>query len=95
VVVFLETAELRAKNRQDINMNFWHENVDRIIEFNDKIVLRHKGSMSQNQMEEFVDGFYEKFDAWHKSSDAQKTDEDDIEELKQIAQNIKLRKPEE
>jgi hypothetical protein len=36
VVVFLETAELRAKNRQQITMSFWHENVDRIIEFNDK-----------------------------------------------------------
>ena len=35
VVVFLETAELRAKNRQDITMDFWRENIDRIIEFND------------------------------------------------------------
>lgn len=29
VTVFLETAELRAKNRQDIIMKFWMENVDR------------------------------------------------------------------
>ncbi len=36
VVVFLETAELRAKNRQDITMDFWRSNIDRIIEFNDK-----------------------------------------------------------
>ena len=28
VVVFLETAELRAKNRQDITMDFWRENID-------------------------------------------------------------------
>ena len=35
VVVFLETAELRAKNKQDITMDFWRENIDRIIEFND------------------------------------------------------------
>lgn len=31
VVVFLETAELRAKNRQDITTDFWRENVDKII----------------------------------------------------------------
>jgi len=31
VVIFLETAELRAKNRYDITMKFWHENVDRIL----------------------------------------------------------------
>ena len=33
VVIFLETAELRAKNRIDITMKFWQENVDRILEF--------------------------------------------------------------
>ena len=43
VVVFLETAELRAKNRQDITMDFWRENIDRIIEFNDKEVFAKIG----------------------------------------------------
>lgn len=40
VVVFLESAELRAKNRQDITMDFWQTNVDKIIEFNDKNSLK-------------------------------------------------------
>ena len=31
VMVFLESAELRAKNRQDITMDFWRENIDKII----------------------------------------------------------------
>ena len=30
VTVFLETAELRAKNRQEITMAFWKENIDKI-----------------------------------------------------------------
>jgi hypothetical protein len=30
VIIFLETAELRVKNRIDITMNFWKENVDSI-----------------------------------------------------------------
>ena len=34
VVIFLETAELRAKNRHDLTMKFWKENVDKILEFN-------------------------------------------------------------
>lgn len=95
VIVFLETAELRAKNRQDITMNFWHENVDRIIEFNDKTVLDHKGSISHAQMEEFVEGVYERFDVRRRTQDAYKADADDLEELKQIAQNLKAGKPEE
>lgn len=95
VIVFLETAELRAKNRQDITMNFWHENVDRIIEFNDKTVLDHKGSISHAQMEEFVEGVYERFDVRRRTQDAYKADADDLEELKQIAQNLKTGKSEE
>ena len=35
VVIFLETAELRAKNRAETRMSFWKENVDRIITSND------------------------------------------------------------
>lgn len=46
VVIFLETAELRAKNRHSLTMNFWKENVDKILEFNDRLVLRHPGKIS-------------------------------------------------
>ncbi len=36
VVIFLEMAELRAKERRDLTMQFWRDNVDRILEFNDR-----------------------------------------------------------
>ena len=45
VTVFLETAELRAKNRQDITIDFWRDSVDKIIALNDKELL-DKGSIS-------------------------------------------------
>ena len=89
VVVFLETAELRAKNRQDITMIFWKTNVDRIIEFNDKKVLDHKGKVSHSQMEKNVDAIYEKFNAEGKQVEAQKADEQDLEELKQLEDKLK------
>ncbi|MCV9930806.1 virulence RhuM family protein [Flavobacterium sp. LS1R47] len=89
VVVFLETAELRAKNRQDITMSFWKTNIDRIIEFNDKKVLDHKGKVSHIQMEEKVDLIYEMFNTQRKKIDAQKADEQDLEELKQLEDKLK------
>ena len=89
VVVFLETAELRTKNRQDITMDFWKTNIDRIIEFNDKKVLDHKGNVSHAQMEEKVDAIYEKFNAKRKQLDAQKADAQDLEELKQLEDKLK------
>ncbi|UFH45611.1 virulence RhuM family protein [Flavobacterium galactosidilyticum] len=89
VVVFLETAELRAKNRQDITMDFWKTNIDRIIEFNDKKVLDHKGEVSHAQMEEKVYAIYEKFNTQRKKLDAQKADAQDLEELKQLEDKLK------
>lgn len=89
VVVFLETAELRAKNKQDITMSFWKTNVDRIIEFNDKEVLQHKGKVTHLQMEQKVDAIYETFNAQRKQIDAQKADAQDLEELNQLENKIK------
>ncbi|MBU2521817.1 MAG: virulence RhuM family protein [Proteobacteria bacterium] len=89
VVVFLETAELRAKNRQDITIKFWQENINRIIELNDKELLTHKGSISKVQMEKQVNDVYEKFDAKRKITEAQLADKQDFEELKQLEEKIK------
>ena len=50
VVIFLESAELRVKNRIDITINFWRDNVDKILEFQDKEILTHVGSISKADM---------------------------------------------
>jgi len=95
VVVFLETAELRAKNRQDITMSFWRENVDKIIEFNDKELLKGSGKVSQAQMKAHVKKIYEKFDKQRKTIEAKKADEQDfmeIEEIRQLEEKLKNRK---
>lgn len=55
VVIFLETAELRAKGRKDLTIKYWQENVDKIIEFNEKPLLTGAGSISKLQMENKVD----------------------------------------
>lgn len=91
VVVFLETAELRAKNKQDITMDFWRENIDRIIEFNDKEILKNNGTISHNQMEKMVEKVYETFDKKRKEQEAIEADFQDLEELKQIEERLKVR----
>lgn len=81
VVIFLETAELRAKERMDITMQFWKENVDRILEFNDKKVLIGKGSISKTVMEEKVREIYTDFDARRKAYEADLADKQDVKEI--------------
>lgn len=92
VVVFLETAELRAKNRQDITMDFWRENVDRIIEFNDKKLLTGRGSVSNAQMEKMVAKVYQEFDTKRKKQAAKQADAEDLEDLKLLEEELKKRK---
>jgi hypothetical protein len=89
VVIFLETAELRAKNRIDITMDFWRENVDRILEMNDQKLLVGRGSVSNALMEKKVKEIYENFDKRRKAFEAQQVDEDDLKELKKIEAKLK------
>ncbi len=84
VVIFLETAELRAKNRLDIKMNFWQENVDRILEMNEKKILSHKRKTSNAEMEKILRTVYDEFDKKRKAYDARLADEKDNEELKKL-----------
>ena len=92
VMVFLETAELRAKNRQDITMDFWRENIDRIIEFNDKKVLKGNGSVSNEQMKTIVRKVYDEFEVKRKQYDAQQADLEDLKEIEELEAHIKLLK---
>lgn len=89
VIIFLETAELRAKNRLDIPMSFWKENVDRILEFNDRNVLKNVGSVSNAQMEEKVQEVYSIYDSKRRTWEALEADNREIEELEQEIKKLK------
>ena len=92
VVVFLESAELRAKNRQDITMDFWQTNVDKIIEFNDKKLLKDRGSVSKSQMEKIAGQVYEDFNNKRKIVDAQQADLEDLKQIEMLEKQIKENK---
>lgn len=89
VVIFLESAELRAKNRQDLTMDFWRQNVDKMLDFQDKKILQGTGSISNAQMEEQVRKIYASFDTRRKAVEALAADSADLEDLKKIEVQIK------
>lgn len=93
VVIFLETAELRAKNRLGIPMSFWKDNVDRILDSNDMKVLLGAGSVSNDKMEEIVRKIYVEFDTRRKAFDALEADRQDMEELEELHKKLRKRKP--
>lgn len=88
-VIFLETAELRVKERKDINLNFWRDNVNRILQFNDKNILQNAGSVAKADMEEKVKQIYNEFDTKRKLFDAKQAD---LADLKAVEDQIKKHK---
>lgn len=88
-VIFLETAELRVKERKDIHLNFWRENVDRILQFNDKNILQNAGTISNAQMEEQVKLIYSEFDDKRRQFEAEQADLADLKALEEQVKNSK------
>lgn len=92
VVIFLETAELRAKRRQDIPMRFWMDNVGQIISSNGFPLLTNAGSVSHAQMEAHANGRYLAFDEQRKQQEARTADAADEAELAALENKIKRRR---
>ncbi|MBK5215071.1 MAG: virulence RhuM family protein [Flavobacteriaceae bacterium] len=89
VVIFLEQAELRVKNQQDLTMGYWKTNLDKLIAFNEFPVLKTPGRISHKQMEKKVDAHYQAFDKLRKKDAAIDADRKELEELKALAEQIK------
>jgi hypothetical protein len=92
VVIFLETAELRAKRQISTNMVYWRENIGQIIVNNGFPSLTGAGSVSHGQMEQNIVPKYVDYDQRRKAQDAQTANEQDEAELKALAAKIKHRK---
>jgi hypothetical protein len=91
VVIFLETAELRAKQKQETRMTFWKGNVDQIITSNGFPLLTHAGSISHEQMEERTGELYLQFDQDRQKREAAEADQQDEADLKALENKIKRR----
>ncbi|PFG10126.1 virulence RhuM family protein [Marinobacter sp. LV10MA510-1] len=89
VVIFLEQAELRVKQQQQLTLDFWRSNVDKMLAFNDQLILEGAGSVSRERMEKVAHDRYEAFDQKRREVEARKADEDDIKEIEQLEQAIK------
>jgi hypothetical protein len=91
VVIFLETAELRAKRQSITSMSFWRENVGQIIVANGFPLLSGAGSVSHARMEHKLEPLYLDFDQRRKTEEARAADEQDEADLKALENTLKNR----
>ena len=80
-VLFLDSAELRVKERKDLTWNFWRSNVNALLNIQNKEILKTAGTISNKRMEQIVDAVYEDFNQRRKLYAAQQDDKNDEEEL--------------
>jgi len=91
VMIFLETAELRAKRQTLTPMAFWQENVAQIITANGFPLLSGAGSVSHVRMEQEVGTLFHDYDRRRKTLEAQAADVQDEAELKALESRINRR----
>jgi hypothetical protein len=92
VVIFLETAELRAKSRKETRMAFWRENVEQIITSNGFVLLQGKGRVTHEQMEVDTEARYVEYDERRKRQEAAAADLSDEAELTALQSKLKNRR---
>lgn len=89
VVIFLEQAELRAKDRQPLTLDYWRQNVDRLLAFNDKPILQGSGKLSTERAKQIAHERYDHFDAQRRQAEALAADEEDLKALEAVAKKGK------
>lgn len=92
VDIFLTSAEMRAQDRHDLTLDYWRKNVDSLLMFQEKEILRGKGTISNDDMEHKVHELYDLFNQRRKRYEAQQADAADIKELEAIERNLKEKK---
>ncbi|MFT3885657.1 MAG: RhuM family protein [Flavobacteriales bacterium] len=93
VVIFLEQAELRVKDRHTLTLGYWRENVDRLLAFNERPVLQGLGSVSHATMKSITEERYDRFDANRRVEEARQADADDLKALEEAAKKLGKGKP--
>ena len=93
VVIFLDTAEMRTKNRSSLTIDFWRDSVDKLLAFNDMKILEGKGSISNREMETIAYSEYDEFNAMRKKYDARAADEEDLKLLLEAQNRYKRNNP--
>lgn len=91
VTVFLETAEIQVRGGRDLTIAFWRGIVDQLLNLQGKPVLQGNGTVTNAEMERLVKARYDTFNLRRKHLALQMADTKDLEDLKQLEQDIKQR----
>ncbi len=93
VVIFLEQADLRVKQKKELTLDFWRVNVDRMLESNDQPMLKGAGSIGHEDMVRIATARYDSFDQNRRAAEALAADAEDLKAIEQLEQDLKKKQP--
>lgn len=88
VVIFLEQAELRAKQHKNLTLDFWRSSVDRMLASNDQPLLDGPGSVSHEDMKTIAVERYEEFDTKRRQQEAITADAEDLKAIEDLEKDL-------
>lgn len=89
VVIFLEQAELRAKQQKELTLDFWRSSVDRMLASNDQPLLDGPGSVSHEEMKTIASERYEDFATKRRQQEAIEADAEDLKAIEDLEKDLK------
>lgn len=89
VTMYLDYAEDQARRRKAMYMNDWEDRLDAFLEFTERDILDHAGSLKASVAKKLAGERYDDFNEKRKELEAQKADEETLEQLKQIEKKAK------
>ena len=92
VGMFLDFAELRAEQRQHLQLADWRQYIDNFMAFNEQPLLRTTGNISHEQMKQVAHERYEQFDQHRRQAEALAADAQELAELEHLEKRLSAKK---
>jgi len=86
VTMYLDYAELQAKNRRAMTMGDWEQRLDAFLQFNERELLTHAGTVRADVAKALAEERYAEFDAARRRHEALEADQVDAQALRELEQ---------
>ncbi len=91
VTLYLEFAELQAKNRKPMTMKDWIAKLDDFLKISDKEILTHAGKISHKMANDMANKEYDEFSKIMISSKVEQDFDNSLNEMQKIEKSFPLK----
>ena len=88
VTMYLDYAEMQARQRKTVTMEEWADKLDAFLAFNEQELLKHAGKVKAEVARKIAEKRYEIFDAKRKRAEALAADADDLRQLEELEKTL-------